>query len=120
MTESVLLAFLGGALGILLAFWCTRLLLGIFPNNVANLSIPKVESIPIHGSVLWFAVGITLFTVLVFGTAPALQSSRANANEVLKESSRGLFGGSRSSGLRRVLVVAEFILSLVLCRNFPK
>jgi len=114
MTESFLLAFLGGALGILLASWCTQLLLGIFPNDVANLSIPKVESIPINATVLWFAVGITLLTVLVFGGAPALQSARANANEVLKESGRGLFGGSRSSNLRRVLVVTEFILSLVL------
>jgi predicted permease len=114
MTESVLLAFLGGALGILLAFWGTHLLLGIFPNDVANLSIPKVESIPINASVLWFAVAITLLTVLIFGGAPAMQSARANANEVLKESSRGLFGGARSSNLRGVLVVAEFILSLVL------
>jgi predicted permease len=114
MTESLLLACLGGALGILLASWCTHLLLGIFPNDVANLGIPKVESIPINASVLWFAVGITLLTVLVFGGAPAVQSARANANEVLKESSRGLFGGSRSSNLRRVLVVAEFTLSLVL------
>jgi predicted permease len=114
LTESLLLSFLGGMLGVLLAFWCTHLLLGIFPNDVANLSIPKVESIPIDASVLWFAVGITLFTVLIFGVAPAMQSSRANANEVLKESSRSSIYGSRSARLRRGLVVAELTLSLVL------
>jgi predicted permease len=114
LTESFLLALFGGILGVLLAFWCTHLLLGIFPNNVANLSIPKVESIPINASVLWFAVGITLFTVMVFGSAPALQSARANSNEVLKESSRSLVDGSRSARLRRALIVAEFTLSLVL------
>ncbi len=114
LTESLLLALLGGLLGVFLAFWCTHLLLGIFPNNVANLSIPRVESIPINASVLWFAFGITLFTVIVFGAAPALQSARGNANEVLKESSRGLIDSSRSSRLRRALVIAEFTLSLVL------
>jgi putative ABC transport system permease protein len=114
LTESLLLALLGGVLGVLLAFWCTHLLLGIFPNNVANLSIPKVESIPINASVLWFAVGVTLFTVMVFGGAPAMQSARANANDVLKESSRSLIDGSRSARLRRALIVAEFTLSLVL------
>ncbi len=113
LAESFLLAMIGGVLGVLLAFWCTHLLLGIFPNNVANLSIPKVESIPINVSVLWFAFGITLFTVMVFGGAPAMQTARANANEVLKESGRSLIG-ARSARLRRALVVAEFTLSLVL------
>ncbi len=114
LTESLLLALLGGVLGIFLAFWCTHLLLGIFPNNVANLSIPKVESIPINASVLWFAVGITLFTVTIFGAAPALQLSGANPNEVLKESGRSPIDGSSSARMRRVLVVAELTLSLVL------
>jgi predicted permease len=114
LTESLLLALLGGVLAVFLAFWCTHLLLGIFPNNVANLSIPKVESIPINASVLGFAVGITLFTVMVFGAAPAMQSARANANEVLKESGRSLIDGSHSARVRRALVTAEFTLSLIL------
>ncbi len=114
LTESLLLALLGGVLGVFLAFWCTHLLLGIFPNNVANLSIPKVESIPINASVLGFAVGVTLFTVMVFGAAPAMQSARANANEVLKESGRSLIDGSHSARVRRALVIAEFTLSLIL------
>jgi len=88
--------------------------LAIFPNDVANLSIPKVESIPLNASVLWFALAITLFTVLIFGVAPAMQSARANANEVLKESGRGTIHGLRSAFLRRALVAAELTLSLVL------
>ena len=58
LSESLLFSLLGGGLGVLLAVWCTHFLLAIFPNGVANLSIPRVEAIPIDAPVLWFALGI--------------------------------------------------------------
>jgi putative ABC transport system permease protein len=114
LTESLLLSMAGGALGIALALWCTNFLVSIFPNDIANLSIPRVESIPISMPVLCFALAATVLTGLLFGVAPAMQSAGANAADILKESSRGATPGSRSARLRRVLVVAEIALSLVL------
>jgi len=114
LSESLLLSLLGGALGVVLAFWCTRFLLAIFPNNVANLSIPRVEAIPISAPVLWFAMGITMLTGLLFGAIPALHSAAVNGNDALKESGRGLTSTSKSARARRVLVTAEVALSLLL------
>ena len=114
LTESLLLCLVGGALGIVLALWCTRFLVSIFPNDIANLSIPRVENIPINVPVLLFALATTILTGLLFGVAPAMQSARANAADVLKESGRGATPGSRSARLRGILVVGEIALSLVL------
>ena len=114
LTESLMLSLAGGVLGIALALWCTNFLVSIFPNDIANLSIPRVEHIPINVPVLLFALAAAVLTGLLFGVAPAMQSARANAAEVLKESSRGSTPGSRSARLRSVLVVAEIALSLVL------
>jgi predicted permease len=114
LTESLMLSLAGGALGIALALWCTNFLVSIFPNDIANLSIPRVESIPINAPVLCFALAAMVLTGVLFGVVPAMQSAGANAADVLKESSRGASPGSRSARLRRVLVVAEIALSLVL------
>ncbi len=114
LSENLLLSFLGGGLGVVLAFWCTRFLVAIFPNNIANLSIPTVEAIPISAPVLWFATGITALTGLVFGAIPALQSAGLSGNDALKESGRTLTSTSKSAGVRRALVTAEVALSLVL------
>jgi predicted permease len=112
LSESLLLSFLGGVFGVVLALWCTRFLLAIFPHGVANLNIPKVDAIPINAPVLWFALGITFFTGLLFGGIPVLQS--AGANNALKKSSRGLTSTSKSARFRRALVTAEIALSLIL------
>ena len=114
LCESLLLSLLGGALGVVLAFWGTHFLLTIFPNGVANLSIPRVEAIPMNAPVLGFALGVTVLTALLFGAVPALQSAGANGNEVLKESGRGSTSSSRSTRMRRGLVAVEVALSLVL------
>jgi predicted permease len=114
LTESLLLWLAGGVLGIALALCCTSFLVSIFPNDIANLSIPRVEHIPINVPVLFFALASTLLTGLLFGVMPAMQSARANAADVLKESSRSATPGSCSARLRRVLVVAEIAVSLVL------
>ncbi len=113
MSESLVLSLLGGALGVALAFASTRFLLAIFPNGVANLSIPKIEAIPINTPVLGFALLITILTGLIFGAAPAMQLANTDPNEALKES-RGSTSTIHSSRLRHILVATEIALSMVL------
>ena len=114
LTESLLLSVAGGALGVLLGAWCTRFLVAIFPNDIQNLSIPKIEAIPMEGRVLSFGLGITILSVVIFGVLPAMFSARPDGDEVLRESGRSATPSSHSARLRRVLVVAEIALSLVL------
>jgi len=113
MCESMVLSLLGGAIGVALAFASTRFLLAIFPNGVANLSIPKIEAIPINAPVLAFALLITILTGLIFGAAPAMQLANTDPNEALKES-RGSTSTFQSSRLRYALVATEIALSTVL------
>ena len=113
MCESLMLSLLGGALGVALAFASTRFLLAIFPNGVANLSIPKIEAIPINTPVLGFALLITILTGLIFGAAPAMQLANTDPNEALKEA-RGSTSSIHSSRLRYALVATEIALSMVL------
>jgi putative ABC transport system permease protein len=114
LIESLLLSLPGGVLGIGLAVWCTHFLVAIFPNNVANLSIPRVESIPLNAPVFWFALGITVLASLLLGVLPALQTSRANESDALKESGRVLGAAASSARTRRILTSAEIALSLIL------
>ena len=107
LTESVLLALMGGAVGILLAHWGTRLLVAFAPDN-----IPRLQEIAIDPRVLGFTFGVSLLTGLVFGLVPALQSSRPDLNDALKEGARGSGGGQRV--VRNLFVVAEMALALVL------
>ena len=85
VTESVLLAAMGGAAGILFALAGTHLLLTLFPNDVANLNIPKVTAIPVDQGVLLFALVITLLTAFLFGIAPVLKATRAAASGAMKQ-----------------------------------
>ena len=114
LTESALLAMLGGAAGSLLAVWGTGPLLHMFPPNVANIPIPRVERIPFDAKVLLFAFVTSLLTALVFGLAPALRASRMNLFESLKESGRSFAGSAGGARFRRVLIVGELALSLAL------
>jgi putative ABC transport system permease protein len=108
LTESVLLALMGAALGVLLAFWGIQLLIGFGPEN-----IPRLNEISIDLRVLGFTFGISLLTGVLFGLIPALQASRPDLNDALKEGSRGSTGG-RGRTFRNVFVVAEVALALVL------
>jgi putative ABC transport system permease protein len=108
LTESVLLALMGGVLGVLLAFWGIQLLIGFGPDN-----IPRLNEISIDPRVLVFTFGISLLTGLFFGLIPAVQASRPDLNDALKEGSRGSTGG-RGRTFRNVFVVAEVSLALVL------
>ena len=107
LTESVLLSVIGGALGLALSVWLTRLLLAIVPAGT-----PRVDEVHVDGRVLLFTVGISLLTGIVFGIAPALQTSNAGLNEHLKESGRR--SGSERNRLGSALIVSEVALSFML------
>jgi putative ABC transport system permease protein len=107
LTESLVVALLGGALGVLLAEWAL--------SAVAVLGaelIPRVREIRLDPLVLVFSLLVTLATGLAIGLLPAWQAARVNVNETLKEASRGSTGGGQK--LRAGLLVAEVSLSLVL------
>jgi predicted permease len=105
--ESMLLALLGGAVGVLLAQWA----LGAVVILGADL-IPRSAEIGLDPAALVFSVLVTLVTGLTIGLLPALQAVRVNVNDTLKEASRGSTGGGQR--LRASLLVAEVSLSLVL------
>ena len=111
LTESLLLAVLGGALGLLLSVWLTDLLIAISPEGA-----PRFDEINLDARVLGFTFAMTCFIGFLFGLAPALQASKTDLNETLKEGGRG-FSDSfnrRGSRLRPALVVAEVALALML------
>jgi putative ABC transport system permease protein len=107
LTESVLLAALGGVLGVLLAHWGSRFIAYQMPD-----SIPRLGEANLDLRVLGFTLGVSLLTGLLFGLAPALQAARLNLTEALKEGDRGSSGGRQR--LRSVLVVGEVALTLTL------
>ena len=108
LTESVLLALMGGILGVFLAYWGIQLLIAFGPDN-----IPRLSEITLDLRVLSFTFAVSLLTGVLFGLVPALQSSRPDLNDALKEGARGSSGG-RSRTFRNVFVVAEVSLALML------
>jgi putative ABC transport system permease protein len=109
LTESLLLSLAGGALGLLLSGWGIQVLLALSPGN-----LPRIEQIGLDRHALVFVLGISLFSSVFFGLAPALQGSRFDLNEGLRESSRGSTEGIRRNRFRSLLIVSEFALALVL------
>jgi putative ABC transport system permease protein len=107
LTESLLLSISGGLTGYLLSIWLTRLLIAISPANS-----PRFDEIRPDSRVLIFTVGLTLLTALIFGLVPALQGSRVDQAESLKESSRGNAAGR--SRVRGLLMTTEIAMSFVL------
>jgi putative ABC transport system permease protein len=108
ITESLVLAIVGGALGVLLAGWGISLLKLILPDN-----FPSADAVQINAPVLLFTILASLVTGLIFGLAPALQTSRTSLTGPLREGERG--GDSlRHNRLRSVLVVAEVALAMIL------
>ena len=108
LTESVLLAAIGGAIGVLLGVWGVAALVAVAPDGA-----PRINEIGLDGTVLTFAILLTLLTGVLFGLAPALQASRAEFTTALKEGARGTAGGAGHRA-RRILIVAEVAIALVL------
>jgi predicted permease len=109
LVESTILALLGGALGVLFARWG---LAGLMAFHAANL--PRLEEMRLDGSVLEFTLVVSLLTALIFGLAPALQSSKPNLDTSLKEGGRGSGEGQRQTKVRNLLVVSEVALAMIL------
>ncbi len=107
LTESVLLSLMGGATGLLVAIWVSSILTATAPDGVAQSYVFALDT-----NVLLFAAAISLLTGIFFGLAPAMQATRPALQGVLQEGSRGSSRGSER--LRRLLVVSEVALSLVL------
>jgi predicted permease len=114
ITESLVLAAIGGAIGIPLAFAGTHFLLTLFPNEVANLNIPKVTAIPMDRGVLLFAFAITLLTAVLAGIAPVLKAMRTKADITMSGNTRGSTTSRHANRSRNTVVVSEIALSLIL------
>jgi predicted permease len=114
LTESLLLSLAGGALGVGIAYWAANVLVAMFPKTIANLSLPKIESIPLDGWVLGFALLASVVTGAVFGLAPALLASHVSPDESLKESGRSGTTGAAGRRLRNVVVTLEMAMALML------
>ncbi len=110
LTESLLLSVLGGALGLLFAMWGIDALLAALPEDMPRL---LVAGIGMDTSVLVFTLVVSIMTGLLFGLAPALQASKSNLNETLKDGGRTSAGVGRQR-VRNLLVVSEVALSLLL------
>jgi predicted permease len=108
LIESLVLAFLGGAVALLVVMSVMNLLLGLVPAD-----IPRLNEVGVNGSVLGFVFLISTVTGLLFGLVPALQASRPDVVVNLKEGGQGGGSGARHHRFRSALVVVEFALSLV-------
>ena len=109
LTESALLSILGGAAGLLLAQWGTKMLLAAKPEELARLS-----GIHLDMRVLLFVLTVSVLTGIVFGMAPAWIAARAEVAEVLKTSGRGTTASTTGHAIRKILVAAEVAVALVL------
>ena len=109
LTESVLIGAIGGGLGVLLAVWGNDLVMSQIPEELPNWMDIKVD-----GGVVIFTGIIAVVTGLVFGLVPAIESSRPNLNETLKDGGRGTSVGGRRGRMRSGLVILETALALVL------
>ncbi len=110
LSESVLLAFAGGLLGLILAFWFVK----IPPLFLPQFLVSGCAEIGIDWRVLGFTLFLSLLTGLLFGVAPAWRAANTNLHDTLKETVRGSSSGAAGTRYRDVLVAAEIALSMVL------
>jgi predicted permease len=109
LTESLLLSLAGGITGLVILLCAKDSLLRLLPQN-----LPRFNAISISWSVLLFALAASLTTGVIFGLAPALHAGRSDLTHALKEAARSTTGSKQQVRTRRLLVVTEFALSLVL------
>ena len=107
--ECLPLAFFGGLFGTLLATWGINLISSLLPA-----SLPRANAIGVNARVLGFTFAVGLLTIVIFGLLPALQAARTDLRESMSEGGGAGFGTSKQGRLRRVLIVAEVALALVL------
>ncbi len=107
LTESVLLSFMGAAMGLLIAFASTRVI-----STLPAEFLPRAQYVNVDSLVIWFTLGLALLTGLLFGCAPAIATGRGELAETLREGGRT--GSGARAGLRKLLVVAEVTLAFVL------
>jgi len=110
LIESVTLSFLGGIAGLALAFWADKALMGVYlPSDSGGLNISSAPDLRI----LLFTFAVTIFTGIIFGLVPAMQTTKPNIAGTLKDQAGAVVGGGHN-GLRKGLVVAQVTLSLLL------
>jgi putative ABC transport system permease protein len=109
LTESLVIAVIGGAFGILVAFWGTKALLALAPST-----LPRVGGVQVDLRILLLSLGTALVCGVIFGLVPALTASKTNLVSSLKESDRTDSAGATRQWLRRTFVVAEVAIALVL------
>ena len=107
--ECLPLGLIGGVLGALLAIWGIDLLSSLLPA-----SLPRGNAIAVNSRVLIFTFALALLTILIFGLLPAINAARADVRESLNEGGRSGIGSRKQGRLRRLLVIAEVALALVL------
>jgi len=109
LTESLLIALLGGALGMVFAVWGTKALLALAPST-----LPRLSAVHVDVRILILSFGVSLVCGVIFGMVPALVASKTNLVSSLKESERTESAGTSRRWLRRTFVVAEVAIALVL------
>ena len=107
--ESVLLALIGGAFGLMIALCGTHALIALVPKQ-----IPRAENIRLDAAVLIFTLGISFATGIIFGLAPALQTTRVDLNQSLKANTAGSVDTRQRVSLGRALIIVEIALALIL------
>jgi len=112
LTESLLLSLVGGGAGLVIAYWGVPALVAVLPQSQLN-AMPFLKALNLDGGILGFSFALSLLTGLIFGLAPALQSSKLDLNEALKEGGRQTSIGA-GHRLRSAMVVTEIALAVVL------
>jgi predicted permease len=113
LTESIVLALAGAALGLAIGYWGSKMLVRLAPEGLPRLDELQ-NGVPLNATVLLFSLGVGLLTGVLFGLMPALHASRQDLSSTLKESSGRSGSGFRQNRARGLLVVGETALSVVL------
>ncbi len=109
LTENLVLAIMGGSLGLLLTVWGVRILRAFGPA-----SIPRLNEVSVNASILVFTTALTLLTGFLFGLVPALQLSKVNTSETLKECGRTSGASPGRNQIRNILIVSQVALAVIL------